>query len=398
MSASTPASSRAPRRPLPVGFWPVWSTVALDLIGFGIVVPILGVYAERYGANGFTVGMLFAVYSAAQFLAAPLLGRLSDRVGRRPVIVISLLGTAAGSFLTGAAGSLPLLFAGRIVDGASGGSLAVGQAAVADLAEPQDRARLMGLLGAAFGVGFVIGPAIGGLASLGGPHVPFYVAGVLALVNAVAAWVRVPETLERGQRQQPVADQSARRALTPALGRLAAVGFVTTLAFAAFEATFALFGKRRFGLTEGGVSVVFLCIGVVLVAIQGGLYARLSQRTTTLRVYLAGLAVLAVGLAVTGSAAVWPVLIVALLLVTAGQGLVSPAITELVSVFAPPRQRGQAMGFQQSAYSVGRIIGPPLAGLLFDHVAIWMPFAAAAVAVAAVWLPASRVERAGSTT
>ena len=164
---------------MPKGYWTIWTTVALDLVGFGIIVPILGRYAERFGASGLTVGFLFASFSLAQLLCAPLLGRLSDRIGRKPVIVISLIGTAIGSFITGAAGVLWLLFAGRIVDGASGGSLSVAQAAVADLAPEAERPRLIGLLGAAFGVGFVLGPAIGGLAALGGPHVPFYVAGVL---------------------------------------------------------------------------------------------------------------------------------------------------------------------------------------------------------------------------
>src|SRR6478672_9886731 len=185
---------RGSRPPMPAGFWTLWTTVAIDLIGFGIVVPILGQYAERFGASGFTVGLLFAVYSLAQLVGAPLLGRLSDHIGRKPVIVIALLGTAVGSFITGAAGALWVLFVGRIIDGASGGSLSVAQAAVADLAPPEERPRLLGLLGAAFGVGFVMGPAIGGLAALGGAHVPFFVAAIIAGVNAVVAARRLPET------------------------------------------------------------------------------------------------------------------------------------------------------------------------------------------------------------
>ena len=175
--------------------------------------------------------------------ARPLLGRLSDRIGRKPVIVIALLGTALGSFITGAAGALWVLFAGRIIDGASGGSLSVAQAAVTDIAPPEQRPRLLGMLGAAFGIGFVLGPAIGGLAALGGPHVPFYVAGVLALINAVAAMIRLPETrtaVERTRRS------SVRLPRSPVLRRLALIGFLTTFSFAAFEATFSLLGKRRF--------------------------------------------------------------------------------------------------------------------------------------------------------
>ncbi|MEK7409962.1 MAG: MFS transporter, partial [Actinomycetota bacterium] len=157
------------REPLPRGFWVIWSTVALDMVGFGIVAPILGRYADRYGASGFEVGLLFASFSLAQMVFAPILGRWSDRIGRKPVLIISLLGSAIGSFITGAAGALWVLFAGRLIDGASGASISVAQGAVTDIATPQQRARMLGLLGMAFGVGFVVGPALGGLASLGGP-------------------------------------------------------------------------------------------------------------------------------------------------------------------------------------------------------------------------------------
>ncbi len=364
------------RTPVPKGYWTIWTTVALDLIGFGIIVPILGRYAERFGASGFTVGLLFASFSLAQFVCAPLLGRLSDRIGRKPVIVISLVGTAVGSFITGAAGALWVLFAGRIVDGASGGSVSVAQAAVADLAPEADRPRLIGLLGAAFGVGFVLGPAIGGLAALGGPHVPFYVAGVLASVNAVAAIARLPETHHDRARVR-------RRGLTtpasPVLRHLAVIGFVTVVAFTAFEATFSLFGDRRFGLTEASTAAVFLGVGVVLVVIQGGAFGHLVQRFGTRRLLAAGLSLLAAGLAVTAVAKVWPVLILALLLLSVGLGVASPSITSLVTEHALPSQRGEALGFQQASTAVARVVGPPAAGAMFDRIGIWSPYAAGAV-------------------
>ena len=290
-------AERPERTPFPKGYWTIWSTVALDLIGFGIVVPILGVYAERFGASGYAVGWLFATFSLAQFMFAPLLGRLSDRIGRKPVIIISLIGTAIGSFVTGAAGALWVLFLGRFIDGASGASLSVAQAAVADMAEPAQRPRLVGMLGAAFGVGFVIGPAIGGLAALGGPHVPFYVAGVLASINAVAAIIRLPETkrtFTRVKRGFSVPTQQGLR-------RLAILGFLTTFAFVAFEATFSLFGSARFDLTEGSTAVVFLGIGLVLVAVQAGGFARLAERVGVPRLYVDRPRVVAVGLVVVGS-------------------------------------------------------------------------------------------------
>ena len=365
---------------MPAGYWTIWTTVALDLVGFGIIVPILGRYAERFGASGLTVGFLFASYSLAQLVGAPLLGRLSDRIGRKPVIIISLLGTAAGSFITGAAGVLWLLFAGRVVDGASGGSLSVAQAAVADLAAEDERPRLIGLLGAAFGVGFVLGPAIGGLAALGGPHVPFYVAGGLATVNAIAAIRRLPETRHKGER----VDHPHRvGALSPVLRRLAVIGFISVAAFTAFEATFSLFGDRRFGLTEASSAAVFLGVGLVLVAIQGGAYGRLVDRWGTERMFAFGLVTLVAGLAVTAAATVWPVLIVALLLLAVGQGCVSPSITSLVTEHAPAGRRGEALGFQQSAAAVARVTAPPVAGATFDHAGIWSPYVGGSILCAA---------------
>jgi multidrug resistance protein len=360
---------------VPKGYWTIWTTVALDLVGFGIIVPILGRYAERFGATGLTVGFLFASFSLAQLLCAPLLGRLSDRIGRKPVIVISLIGTAIGSFITGAAGVLWLLFVGRIVDGASGGSLSVAQAAVADLAPEAERPRLIGLLGAAFGVGFVLGPAIGGLAALGGPHVPFYVAGVLASINAVAAIIRLPETRhprDRARRNHLKTPPSS------ILRHLAIVGFITVVAFTAFEATFSLFGSRRFGLTEASSAAVFLGVGLVLVGIQGGAYGRLVEHFGTQRLFTFGLSMLVAGLAVAAVAKEWPVLILALLLLSIGQGCASPSITSLVTQHAPPDRRGEALGFQQSAYSIGRVLGPPAAGALFDRVGLWSPYLAGA--------------------
>lgn len=379
------AVSRPDRPPLPAGYLTLWTTVALDLVGFGIVVPILGRYAERYGASGLEVGLLFASFSLAQLICAPLLGRWSDRIGRKPVIVVSLVGTAVGSLITGAAGSLWVLFAGRIIDGASGGSLSVAQAAVADIASPEQRPKLVGMMGAAFGVGFVLGPAIGGLSALGGPHVPFFVAAAIAGVNAAAAIVRLPETRPpaervRAERTDGHHGLGGLRAPTAAvLRQLALVGFVATIAFAAFEATFSLFGDRRFDLTEGSTAGLFFGVGVVLVAVQGGLYGRFVERLGVGGVLRVGLLLVATGLAVLATATTWPVLVLALLLLSVGQGCVSPSITTIVSERAPAHQRGIAMGFQQSAAGVARVAGPPIAGALFDHVGVPSPYVGGAV-------------------
>jgi multidrug resistance protein len=348
----------------------IWTTVALDLVGFAIVAPILGRYAERFGANPFTVGLLFASFSLAQFVFAPILGRLSDRVGRKPVILLSLFGTAVGSVITGAAGALWVLFAGRIIDGASGGSLSVAHAAVADVVPPSERPRAFGLLGAAFGVGFVIGPALGALSALRGPHLPFYVAAVIAFVNGCVAIVRLPETNLEHRRTT-----RSRRLLHAAnLWRLVIVAFIAIAAFSGFEATFALLAERRFDLDEAGTAVVFLCIGVVLVVVQGGAIRPVGKRIGVRGSVSAGLIFNAIGLFLLAFAHSWLVLVPALVLLTVGQGLTTPNFTAMVSDGAAPQQRGEALGFQQSATALARVIGPALAGFLFHRAGIPAPY------------------------
>ena len=356
--------------PLPRGFWVIWSTVALDLVGFGIVVPILGRYAERFGAGGVAVGLLFASFSLAQFVCAPLLGRLSDRIGRKPVLLLSLFGTAAASFLTGAADVLWLLFLARVLDGASGASVAVAQGAVTDMVEPEERPRALGLIGAAFGIGFIVGPALGGLASLGGAHVPFYVAGGLALLNALVAIRRVPETRPRSVRaERPPRDAKANR-----LWGIALATFVAVCAFAGFEATFALLTKQRFGLEEGGVATVFIGIGLLLTVVQGVMVRPITRALGSTRTLQAGLLLNGLGLLVLAAAESWAVLVPALALLTVGQGLVTPSLSLVVTGRVPDHQRGEALGFQQGISAVARVIGPVMAGVLFERVAIPSPY------------------------
>ena len=375
------------RTPMPAGYWIIWTTVALDLVGFGIVVPILGRYAERFGANGLQVGLMFASFSVAQMVFAPILGRISDKVGRKPVIVFSLIGTAVGSFVTGAAGALWVLFLGRILDGASGASVAVAQGAVADIAPPEQRARLMGMLGAAFGVGFVVGPALGGLAALGGPHVPFYLAGTIAAINAVAAMIRLPETKPDTSHITEKSQRGA--ALSPALKRFALVGFLSMLGFAGFEATFSIWGEKQFGFTEGSASIVFVFVGVTLVAVQGGLIGPLTQRLGSRKLLRIGLSLVAVGLLLLGVTTTWPMLFVALFLLSLGQGMSGPSGSALVAELAPVERRGEAIGYQQSTAAFGRVAGPVMAGALFDQVGINSQFLVSGilivVAVGSVW-------------
>lgn len=402
MSLKPPKRGRAfdvakkQRQPAPAGFWTIWTTVALDLVGFGMVVPILGRYAERFGAGGLEVGLLFASFSVAQMIFSPVLGRLSDRIGRKPVIVISLVGSAIGSFITGAAGALWVLFLGRFIDGASGASVAVAQGAITDIAPPEQRARLLGMLGAAFGLGFVLGPALGGLAALGGPHVPFYLAGTLAAINAIAAYIRLPETKSS---PAPVAAKTqSKETRSPVLVRFAVASFIATLAFSGFEATFSLFGRERFDLTEGSAALVFLFVGAILVGVQGFLIGRLTATWGSRNMLRIGLVSVGVGLLVLAASTVWSVLFVALFLLAFGQGIASPSTTALVAEAAPPDRRGEALGYQQSVGAFARIAGPITAGLLFDGVNAGTPYLIGGllffVALVAVWPVTSAVRAA----
>lgn len=401
------------REPFPPGYGVIWTTVAIDLIGFGIVLPILPRYAEQFGASPTTIGLLSASFSLAQLILAPLWGRLSDRIGRKPVILISLFGTALGSLITGLAGSLWLLFLGRIIDGASGASVSVAQAAVADVAPPHRRPQLMGMLGAAFGVGFVLGPTLGALGALGGAHVPFFIAAAIAFVNGVVAIKRLPETSKRA-----APDAAARAAAvelegeavldlpamdgpglaepahltahpgTPpveegpadrrAIFKLIAVGFVGMVAFAGFEATFALLLERRLGLQLSSTAAVFAGIGLALVAVQGGLVGPVSKALGERGTLLVGLAANAAGLGLLVLDAGWAALVPALALLVVGQGLLTPTLSSAVAGRAGDA-RGQWLGWQQSAGGVARVVGPVVAGALFQHLGVGAPYALGAV-------------------
>jgi len=370
-------------RGYPEGFGTIWGAVALDLVGFGIVLPILPIYAERYDASPLTIGLLVASFSLAQFVFSPVWGRVSDRVGRKPILVLSLAGTAVGSLVTGLAGTLWLLFLGRVVDGVSGASVSVAQAAVADLAEPEQRPRLLGLLGAAFGLGFVAGPALGALAAIGGPRVPFLVAAVIAGVNAVLAARRLPET--RPSHAEAEAEravvESIESSLSPVsdLGRLLLVGFASLAAFSAFEATFALFGERRLGLHLASTGAVFTVIGLLIALANTGLVHPATARLGEAGALRAGLAANAAGLLVLALVHSWVLLIPALVLLTAGQGLVTPTLSSLVAGLAGRGRRGGALGAQQAAGGLGRVLGPAAGGLLFQRVGVPAPFVAGGV-------------------
>ncbi len=393
------------RPPLPPGFGTIWTSVAIDLVGFGIVFPILPLYAKRFHVSSATATGLVAAFSAASFLFSPLWGRVSDRVGRKPVLLLSLAGTAVGSLLTGLAGGIVILYVARIIDGISGASISVAQAAVSDVASAQQRPRLFGLLGAAFGIGFVAGPALGALAAVVGPRVPFYLAAAVAGINAIVASRRLPEThhpdkedaahgRHGGRRLNPLAALAGAQGVTQLIG----VAFLSLLSFSAFEATFALFGHSRLGFDVGSSAAVFAAIGVVIVVVQGGLVHPVVTRlgeTGTLRAGLVAEAVGLLGLAFVQS---WAGLAPALLILTVGQGLVQTTMSSTLAGRAPPKRRGEVLGAQQSAGGLARVLGPILGGIMFERIGPGSPYVAGAALMAVCLLLLQSVVGSPATT
>ena len=379
--------------------------MVVDLIGFGIVLPVLPLWAEDFGASPLQIGLLTAVYSLMQFLVAPLWGRASDRVGRRPVILVALAGSAVAALLVGFAWSLAALFVARILQGAAGASYVAAQAYVADVTTTKDRARGMGLIGAAFGVGFVLGPAIGALAAAaGGSSTPFFVASGLAALNFVVAWFRLPESRRPGAS----AAYSPRWALirtalwSRRLAPLVLISFLGTFAFVGMESTFALFGERRFGYGFEEVALLFAYIGIAAAASQGVLVGRLVDRAGELMVLLVGLVGSAAGMLLLALAEDLWLLLIALAVLGLASGLVFATVTALTSLSVGDDEQGGALGLLASSGGLARIAGPIVATGLFGSVGIGSPlvlgaalFAACAVVAGLALLRPERATAAG---
>lgn len=371
--------------------------VLVDITGFGLILPLLPFWAERLGANPFEVGLILTVYAAAQFLFTPVLGALSDRIGRRPVILISLLIEALGFALTALAGTLPLLLAARFIGGLGASNIGSAQAVVADITAPKDRARGMGMVGAAIGVGFVVGPALGGVLAGFGSTVPFWAAFVVALLNAVLVLALLPET----RVERPAASESLspfavfagwkRARQNPVIVRLIVVNLLFTLAFTAMEAVFPLFSQDVFGWKATQNGYIFTYVGVLIVIMQGGMVGRLVKRWGERGVQIAGLALLAVGLGLLPLSTTLAVLLVSLGLLSIGDGAVTPTNNALISLASPPEAQGETLGLSQGMAGLGRMLAPLAAGWLFG-IGIGLPFVfGAALAVAALLVALPRI-------
>ncbi len=354
-------------------------TVFIDLIGFGMVIPFLSFYAREYGASGVAVGAVVGVYSIMQFFFAPVWGRLSDRVGRRPVLLVSLTASTAGYLLFAFTHSLSVLFLSRVIAGIGGANIGTAQAYIADSTSPENRAKGMGLIGAAFGLGFILGPPLSGILGkvgigygLPGNLLPGLVAGGLSFTAFLIALSVLPESKPPGLVPRsgvpPQFDKRLWREMftSPILASLMLGLFLTLLAVSGMEVTVTLHGRERFDFEQLDIAYLFLFMGVIVAGIQGGLIGRVVSRFGEKRVIVVGAAAFVIGFAIVPSIWRLPLLYAAAFFIAIGQGLCYPALTALVSKVAPEGERGSLLGLAASAGSLARFLGPLLSGFLYD--------------------------------
>jgi predicted MFS family arabinose efflux permease len=363
----------------------VFFTAFLDLAGFGIIIPLLPLYVGSMGGTAETVGILLSSFSLTQFVATPFLGRLSDAIGRRRVIITSLAGNAVSMMLFAAAiglRALPLLFVSRILAGATAGNLAACQAAIADVTAGSERARGMGRIGAGIGLGLVFGPALGGWASKVGPMAPPLVAAGLVLVDLVATWLLMPETYAG-----PTAGVS-RSADLRALGKLLrqrsivavlALYFLTFLSMTTLQVALPLMVSSRFRWTEEDVGHVFALYGLVGLLTQGLLIGRLMTALGSRTILLVGAIASSVGLLVIAFATRAPDAVAGMVMMSLGVGLTNPVLSTLASEYAGPGQQGAVLGVAQSAGGLARTVGPIGSGVLYARLGPTTPFVGGAL-------------------
>ena len=381
-------------------------TVFIDLIGFGIVIPFLSYYAREYGASGITVGAVVGIYSIMQFFFAPIWGRLSDRIGRRPVLLMGLAASFAGYLMFGVAHGLAILFTSRIIAGAGGANIGTAQAYIADVTTPENRAKGMGIIGAAFGMGFILGPPLSGILSTIGIHhglpgnlLPGGVAAGLSLAAWIIAFISLAESKEPGTPirtgMPPQFDPHVwahlreRRMLVAIMATL----FLMLLAVAGMETSVTLHARDRFHFTQLDLAYFFLFMGVIVAIIQGGLIGRLARALGERTLVAIGTASYTLGLVLVPS--IWrvPLLYVVAFLVSIGTGLCYPSLTSLVTKVTPASEHGSMLGIATAVGSLARFVGPIVMGFLYDLGQARGAFYGGAALTAAAFLVALAMRR-----
>src|SRR5712664_902032 len=375
----------------------IFFTVLIDLIGFGIVLPILPYYAQRFGAAGLGYGAIIGVFSLMQFVATALLGKLSDRIGRRPVLLTTMLVNAVGYTLFAFAGSYWVLFLSRVVSGFAGGNISAAQAYIADITTPAERSRGMGMVGAAFGIGFSLGPAIGGFsAHYLGPSAPGLVAVGLSLANFVSAYFILPESLKHELRvRRPLFDlwHIVEAVARPKLRPLMIVWALTPVAFAGYTVALPLHASKTLHWTERDLAILFTIIGVTAAAVQGYFFRKIARRTGERALVIAGTFGMALSIAIVPFLASSALLYGWTFVLAFANSIFAPAATGLVSVYADPTEQGTVLGAAQAIAALGRTAGPPVTGTVYDVVSPITSFLLSGSVMALAGLAAFRLAR-----
>ncbi len=397
---------------------PIFIVVFVDLLGFGLILPLLPYYAETYGASATLVGFLVASYAAASLFGAPLLGRLSDKLGRRPVLLVSVVGTMLGFLLLGFADpvgrgiatlfSLPsaniailaVLFISRILDGLTGGNISVAQAYISDVTDAKSRAKGLGLIGAAFGLGFIIGPAVGGFLSTWGYATPAFVAAGLAFLNVISIYFWLPESLTKARQEGAKASKKPGLTLDallqalkrPIVGPLLTVRFFFGLAFATFQTIFALYAQYKLDLTPQVVGYILAYVGVLSVLVQGVGIGLLIKKYTENQLIITGLWLMTLGLLGWAFTPNLGVLLIVMLPLALAGGVLNTVINSSISKAVASDEIGGMLGISASLESVTRVIAPTIGGFLLQQLGAWAPGVFSALIMSyALWLAYRRI-------
>jgi DHA1 family tetracycline resistance protein-like MFS transporter len=388
----------------------IFLIVLLDLMGFGIIIPLLPFYVKDPEHNPLKVTLLFSIYSICQFIGAPILGAISDRKGRKPVLAFSQLGSVVGYVMLGlatqpqlgfsAVAALAMIYASRVIDGFTGGNISTAQAYISDVTTTETRSRAMALIGMAFGLGFAVGPFVGGVLGHINRSLPAYVAAAFSLLAAVLTFIRLPES----RVHKPVdieawlhPSQFAPVLRRPILLQLLLISFVTMAAFVMMESTVGIFLKQHFGYAEKQVGWFFGYIGLVIVIVQGGIIRRVLKTVGDWPLAILGPLLVAVGMAIYALTAIWPLLSVLLIagaINASGRSCQQPTISSLLARFSGREEQGTVFGLYNGLGSLARVFGPLVAGLTYPYLRNAGPFVIAGIVTAAgaLWTAALAVQ------
>jgi len=371
--------------------WIIFLIVFVNLLGFGIIMPLLPYYAEAFGAGPIMIGLITAAYSFFQILSAPILGELSDKYGRRPVLMFSIFGTAVSFLLLGFAHSIPILFLSRIIDGITGGNISTAQAYIADITTEKDRTRGMGFMMAAFSLGLVLGPALGGLLSVYGYSVPAFVAGGVAMIATICTFFFLPESYRaksniatiKQKRHQLFKLKNFFDAIThPNVGLLLRISFVTMLAFSLMQGTFALYTEHSLNLSARTNGMIFAYLGLVGILVQVFLLKKILQFFSEPKILVLSTVLMAVGLGLISFSSNTIMLVVAITLLALASSISRPVIAGNVSKLVPADEQGNIAGMDQSVGGVARLFGPLIGTMFFSLMGVKSPFIIATVLLA----------------